>query len=253
MKMPVLFLGHGSPMNAIGDNVYSRQWAFLGQKLPRPEAILCISAHWVTQGSRVAVSPHPHTIHDFYGFPRELYDITYPAPGASALALDVMRLLPDVQPDGEWGLDHGAWSLLRRMYPRADIPICQLSIDGAADAKEYLEMGRMLSPLRESGVLILGSGNVVHNLSLVDFSLSGGYPWAVEFDGLVKAAVIKRDFEKVISYAGMENLPGPVFVTLEHYDPLLYILGASREDDKVTILNEACEYGSLSMTSYLFE
>lgn len=253
MRMPVVFLGHGSPMNAVDDNACSRRWEQLGQELPRPKAILCISAHWYTHGSRIAVAEHPQTIHDFYGFPDELYDIRYDAPGAPILAREVMKLLPDAQPDPVWGLDHGAWSLLRRMYPHADIPVCQLSIDSSASAQDYYDTGSRLSPLREKGVLILGSGNVVHHLGMVDFSMEGGYSWAVAFDRLIKDAILSRDHNRIISFEDPSRLPSPAFPTSEHYDPLLYILGASQEDDKVTVLNEVCQYGSLSMTSYLFE
>lgn len=252
-RMPALFIGHGSPMNAIEDNEYSRTWKELGRKLERPRAILSLSAHWTTQGTHVNDAAEPQVVYDMYGFPQELYDLSYPAPGSPDLAHRVQDLLgADVTVDNRWGIDHGTWSVMCRVFPQADIPIVQVSIDRGVANEKRLAIGRVLRPLRDEGVLIFGSGNVVHNLGMVDWSMTGGYAWAEKFDAAVKQRAIDRDFDGLLGYA---DFPGAdlAFPTSEHFDPLLYVLGATHEDDKLTIVNDSCTLGALSMTSYLFE
>lgn len=251
-RMPVLFVGHGSPMNAIEDNPFTAEWEALGTKLPRPEAILSVSAHWFTPGTRVTDVPAPKMVYDMYGFPDELYQIVYPAPGSSHFAHVSRDLIARrVEIDNTWGIDHGTWSVLHRMFPQADIPVYQLSVDRLATPEEHYQIGRELTALREQGVLIFGSGNVVHNLARVNWDMSGGYAWAEEFDDYIKSNILARNDRDVIDYkkAGGASL---AFTTLDHFAPLLYTLGASGEEDGVTVFNDACVLGSLSMTGYLF-
>lgn len=253
-RMPALFVGHGSPMNAIEDNEYSRNWAKIAGQIPRPEAILAVSAHWTTDGSRIMDEANPKMIYDMYGFPEELYKVEYKAKGAPELAGLTRSLISrEVKVDNSWGYDHGTWSVLCRMYPKADIPVYQLSIDINASAGEHFKIGRELSALREKGVLILGSGNVVHNLSRINWGMAGGYPWAEEFDGYIKDSIVKGQYENVIDYKRAGKPAELAFSTTEHFFPLLYVLGASREDDRLAIFNDSCLMGSLSMTCYLFE
>lgn len=253
-KMPVLFVGHGSPMNAIEDNEFTATWADLGRRLPRPEAILAVSAHWYTAGSRINDAAAPRMVYDMYGFPEALYRLVYGAPGVPALAGRARALIREpLVVDNSWGLDHGAWSVLCRMYPAADIPVCQLSVDGRAPAETHLQIGRQLAALRREGVLVLGSGNVVHNLRRLDWGLTGGYPWAVEFDGWVKERIAARDLAAVADWHSAGPSADLAFPTPDHYFPLLYALGASDGDDRLTVFNEACLMGAMSMTGYLFE
>lgn len=253
-KMPVLFIGHGSPMNAIEDNEYSRNWSKIAGQLPKPEAILAISAHWTTEGTKILDEKNPRTIYDFYGFPEELYNVEYKAKGAPEFAHLTKNLIKrEVQIDNSWGYDHGTWSVLCKMYPHADIPLYQLSIDAKASTDQHFQIGREISPLREKGVLIFASGNVVHNLARINWEMEGGYPWANEFDSYIKDNVIKRQFEDIIHYKRIGKSSELAFTTSEHFDPLLYVLGATREDDRLTIFNDSCLMGSLSMTSYVFE
>jgi 4,5-DOPA dioxygenase extradiol len=252
-RMPVLFVGHGSPMNALEDNSFSRGWRAIAARLPRPAGILAISAHWTSTGSRVNNDPNPRTVYDFYGFPRELYDLAYQAPGSPELARETARLIGPVAIDNSWGIDHGTWSVLRWMFPAADIPVAQLSIDDTASRRSHLEAGRLLRPLREQGILILGSGNVVHNLARIDWDLAGGFDWADEFDHYIRDSILDRRFEDVIEYRRAGQAADRAFRTLEHFDPLLYTLGAADGNDRLTVFNDARTLGSLSMTSYLFE
>lgn len=251
-KMPVVFVGHGSPMNAIEDNVFSRKWKELGFKLPKPKVILAISAHWYTKGSRFQSDENPPLIYDFYGFPKALYDVKYPVKGDPALAERLKTLLGEkAQIDGSWGIDHGTWSVVRAMYPEADVPVVQLSIDRALSLADYLEIGKMLRPLREEGVLILGSGNVVHSFEYVNFNMENGYPWAVAFDDYIRDSILAESYDQVVHYKkeGLEYQKA--FQTLEHYAPLLYVLGAAETGETVEVFNRACVMGSMSMTSYL--
>lgn len=252
--MPVLFAGHGSPMNAIENNRFSVQWEKIGERIPRPEAILSVSAHWYTAGLRVCDDPAPKLIYDMYGFPEELYAVRYDAPGAPQFAGMTQELLGDgVRIDNSWGLDHGTWSVLRHLYPQADIPVFQLSVDNRATAEEYYETGRKLRALRDKGVLIFGSGNVVHNLGRVNWSMKEeGYPWALEFDDYIKKNVLSGNHENAINYRRAGDSVKFAFTYLDHFAPFLCTLGASEPEDKITVFNDSCALGSLSMTSYLF-
>ena len=256
MRMPALFVGHGSPMNAVEENVFTKGWVRIAEKLPRPKVILSISAHWYTDGTRVNNDPAPKTIYDMYGFPKELYEIVYDAPGSPEVAEAVLaQLSHNSHPcvvDNSWGLDHGTWSVLHRMYPDRRIPVLQLSIDGSADAKTHFDIGRSLSELRDRGVMIFGSGNVVHNLRRVQMQRADGFDWAYEFDGYIRDHMVKREAEAILDHSQAGDCAKLAFPTPEHYDPLLYVLGASREEDKLTVFNEACVMGSVSMTSYAF-
>jgi len=253
-RMPVVFLGHGSPMNAIEDTGYSRAWSNLGHALPRPQAILVVSAHWMTRGATlVDVSAAPRTIHDFYGFPEQLYRESYPAPGDPKLAAEVVTLLASHHAEGDdsWGLDHGAWSVLKFLYPGADVPVFQLSIDIRQDFAWHLEIGRTLAALRDRGVLILGSGNVVHNLRAMR---PGGRPhdWALEFDTLFTERMEARDFAPLTDRAGLGSLLTMAHPTKDHYLPALTIAGASDERDQLTFMTDTIDLGSISMRSFIF-
>lgn len=253
-NMPVLFVGHGSPMNAIEENRFSDQWKKLGAHLPTPQAILSVSAHWFTHGSRVTDSSAPKMIYDMYGFPDELYRVTYNAPGSPHFAKLAKELVGDeVQIDNSWGIDHGTWSVLHRVYPMANIPVFQMSVDRDASTSDYFRIGSRLRALREQGVLIVGSGNVVHNLARVNWDTDGGYAWAEEFDGYIKNAILSRDYEKVNRFEQAGTAAFLACPTMDHFAPLLYVLGAVGKDDQITVFNDSCVLGSLSMTSYLFE
>jgi len=251
--MPVLFIGHGSPMNAIEHNAFTEALTSLGSRLPRPKAVCVVSAHWVTSGPHVLVSAHPRTIHDFYGFPRPLYDVQYPAPGAPAEA-EKLAGNPEISPDTEWGLDHGSWSVLRHMYPDADVPAFQLSLDERPGFEQHLELGREIQSLRERGVLILGSGNIVHNLRRIDWNNpQGAYDWAVEFDAKVKTAVDAHDARALAEPQKWgDTLLATAHPTVEHYLPLLYCMGSTDERDSVSYPYEGFDFGSISMRAILF-
>lgn len=253
-RMPALFIGHGSPMNAIEDNEYTRNWEKLVCEIPKPKAILSISAHWYTKDTRIMDEEAPRMIYDMYGFPDELYKITYKTKGAPSLAALTRELIKkNVKIDNSWGYDHGTWSILNKMYPQADIPVYQLSVDSSASAKMHFQIGQDLSTLREKGVLILGSGNVVHNLSRINWTMEGGYPWAIEFDNYIKDKIIKREYQDVIHFDKAGKSAESAFMIPDHFYPLLYVLGASKENDQLSIFNDSCVLGSLSMTSYLFK
>ena len=225
--MPVLFVGHGSPMNAIEDNEYSRAWAQAAAAIPRPRAVLCVSAHWETRGVMVTAMEEPRTIHDFYGFPEELFAVQYRAPGSREVveAVRAAARSAEVSPDAQWGLDHGAWSVLSRMFPKADVPVVQLSLDRSRPMEFHYELGRELGKLREEGILILGSGNIVHNLALADFSADAAYDWAQSFDQKVDRWIRDGDHQKIIRYKE-SGRDGELSVnSAEHYKPLLYVLG----------------------------
>ncbi|MDP3174328.1 MAG: 4,5-DOPA dioxygenase extradiol [Phenylobacterium sp.] len=243
--MPAIFAGHGSPMNALG-GAYAAVWRALGARLPRPKAVLCISAHWFVDETAVTAMEHPRTIHDFYGFPKPLYDMRYPAPGDAWLAERVADILDPVpvRHDHDWGLDHGAWSVLAHLFPAADVPVVQLSIDRRRPGSFHYELGRRLAPLREEGVLIFGSGDVVHNLSAAGQGIPD-YDWAVRFNTLVKDAALAFDHAPLIEPAGPDaDLAIP---TPEHYLPLLYVLGAQGEDETVTFFNDEIALAAVSM------
>lgn len=255
LRMPALFLGHGSPMNVLEDNIYTRTWEALGQNLPRPKAIVAVSAHWYTRGTSVTAMENPRTIHDFGGFPQALFDKRYPAPGSPALAKRVQELLSplDVHADtSEWGYDHGSWGVLIKMYPDADIPMIQLSIDGTKPAQFHYELGQKLAALRDEGVMIVASGNVVHNLRMVKW---GGdaepYPWAEAFNQYVvdnlgwKGEAQDHPLVNFMQHDGAA-LSNP---TPEHYLPLLYLLGAWDGVEPITLPTQGIEMSSLSMLS----
>lgn len=252
--MPVLFVGHGSPMNAIAENAFTRSLQEMREKLPPTKAICVVSAHWVTNGCQVQASDWPRTIHDFYGFPRSLYEVQYPAPGAPQEAKR-FAMAHRLKTDHQWGLDHGAWSVLRHLYPEADIPVFQVSLDHARTFEEHVALGTEMKELRDRGVLILGSGNLVHNLHKINWEMQeSAYPWAKEFDGKVKAAIDERD---LISLAAPDRwgsaLLAEAHPTLEHYAPVLYCLGATYETDRVSYPYEGMEFGTISMRMVLFE
>ena len=251
--MPVLFVGHGSPMNAIEHNEFTQALSDLSQRLPRPRAVCVVSAHWVTSGSQVMASAHPRTIHDFYGFPRPLYEVQYPAPGAPVEA-EKLAENPEITPDDQWGLDHGAWSVLRHLYPEADVPAFQLSLDERRSMKNHLELGREIRSLRDQGVLILGSGNIVHNLRRMAWDEPhGAYDWAIEFDAHVKAAVEAHDASALSNPQKWgDALLATAHPTFEHYLPLLYCIGSTDEQDEVSYPYEGFDFGSISMRAVLF-
>jgi 4,5-DOPA dioxygenase extradiol len=235
-KMPILFIGHGSPMNAILDNPFTRALTRMGSEIvERPNAVLVVSAHWLTRGgTAVAVTPKPETIYDFGGFPDELYRVVYPAPGAPAYAEEVRALVPEVQPDGRWGLDHGAWTVLKHLFPKADIPVFQLSIDYGRPMAYHLELARRLKKIREKGVLVIGSGNVVHNLRLwFTRPENMPYDWAIEFDAWVKARVEARDVRSLVEYDRQGEMAKLSVPTPDHYIPLLYSLGMADENEPI--------------------
>jgi 4,5-DOPA dioxygenase extradiol len=254
-KMPVVFVGHGSPMNAIEDNAFSRTWMEIGKNLPPVHAVLCISAHWETAGTKVTAMEKPETIHDFYGFPKALYDIQYPAPGSPRLAHMIRRTvtLRDVQPDETWGLDHGTWSVLRKMLPKADIPIVQLSLDSSQGPSFHYLLGKELRPLRNRGVLIIGSGNMVHNLSMMSWQEKGGYDWAMEFDETLSQRILAGDHESIIHYQRLGKAARLSVPTNEHYLPLLYILALQDAQDQVRFFADQVTLGSISMRSLWIE
>ena len=251
--MPALFVGHGSPMNAVEENEYTQTWMELGRNLPKPEAILSVSAHWYTQGTRINDVETPKLIYDFYGFPKELYEIQYKVAGSPRFAHMTRELISrESTVDNSWGIDHGTWSVLVRMYPEADIPVYQLSIDHTAPPEVHYNIGRALRPLRDEGVLIMGSGNVVHNLHRVNWDMNGGYPWALQFDNYIKNNIVQQKHQAVINYQIGSEVADLAFRTPDHFYPLLYVLGAAQEEDEITVFNESCTLGSISMTGYLF-
>jgi 4,5-DOPA dioxygenase extradiol len=257
-RMPALFMGHGSPMNGIEDNEFSARWAKLGQELPRPKAVLCVSAHWLTRGTQVTAMEHPPTIHDFGGFPRELFAVEYKAPGSPAFAEEIKEALPrhGVGLDHDWGLDHGTWSVVRRMYPEAKIPVLQLSIDYARPGRHHYELGKELARLRRKGYLIIGSGNMVHNLRMIAFDRINepdyGYDWAHEINGVFKKHILAGDHDPLIEYERLGPAAKLAIPTPDHYYPLLYILGMQEKGETPSLFNDKAAGGSLTMTSVKF-
>lgn len=249
-KMPALFVGHGSPTNAIEDSEFSRAWSDMGRAIPTPTAILCISAHWEATGTFVTATESPETIHDFYGFPRALHEMRYPAPGSPGLAQRVRASvrMAEVQLDHDWGLDHGAWSVLCRMFPAATIPVVQLSLDRTKAAAFHYALGRELRTLRSEGVLILGSGNIVHNLGRIRWQ-DTAYDWALEFDERIKGLILSRDHDAVVGYDLLGRIAQLCVPTNEHFLPLLYILALQEDDDTVGFFAEKVTLGSISMRS----
>lgn len=254
LRMPSIFVGHGSPMNALQSNAFTRTLEKWGNNIGQPTAILVVSAHWLTQNeTKVAVDAHPKTIHDFGGFPQALFDMQYPAPGAPELAKQTARLLAPRggKPSEDWGLDHGAWTVLHFLYPRADIPVFQVSIDYAQGGAYHLAIGKALSVLRDQGVLILASGNVVHNLRHIDRNASDGLmasrPWAQSFDSAVKAALLANDAKALADYERLDSGAQLAAQTPDHYWPLLYALGAASDSEAPKFIFEGFQLGTLSM------
>ena len=257
--LPVLFVGHGSPMNAIEENEFSLGWREIGKTLPKPQAILCISAHWETRGTYVTAMEKPKTIHDFGGFPRELYAVQYPAPGSMWLAVETKNAVKKIPVgfDQEWGLDHGSWSVLRQMFPDANIPVIQMSLDRTKPAQYHYELAKELASLRKKGVLILGSGNIVHNLSRIvvmgntvsDFNRPFGLDWAIEANDLFKKLIDEHRHEDLMNYRALGNAVQLAVPTPEHYLPMLYALALRGDDESITYFNDKPLAGSLTMTS----
>jgi 4,5-DOPA dioxygenase extradiol len=250
--MPALFCGHGSPMNAIESNAFTLSWSQIGKTIPTPTFILCISAHWETRGTFVTVAENPQTIHDFYGFPDKLFAVQYPAPGSPELANSIMEMItsPQVKADQNWGLDHGTWSVLRNIYPDANIPVVQLSLDHTMKPADHVNLAKQLRKLRKKGVLIVGSGNMVHNLRQIDWrNPEGGFDWAEEANTLYKKLIKAGDIAKLSDYTSLGKAIQLSIPTAEHYLPLLYILALANENENIDFFNDKCIYGSLSMTS----
>jgi 4,5-DOPA dioxygenase extradiol len=254
-KMPVLFIGHGSPMNGIEDNAYSASWTRLAKEIPVPRAVLCISAHWLTQGTAVTAMEKPETIHDFGGFPKALFDVRYPAPGSPQIAEEVGRAVQSapVGMDHEWGLDHGAWTVIRRMYPDADVPVLQMSIDYHKPPQYHYNLGKELASLREKGILILGSGNMVHNLRMIAFDRINepeyGYDWALEMKAAFAKHILAGEHEALIDYQKLGAGAKLAIPTPDHYYPLLYALGLQEKGETASLFNDTAVAGSLTMTS----
>ncbi len=251
-RMRAVFFGHGNPMNALNRNQYTEAWARIGTSLPRPKAILCISAHWYIQDAAVTVSTTPRTIHDFGGFPRELYDVQYPAPGDPELAARVQNLLAPlpVRSDERWGIDHGTWSVLCHVYPQADVPVVQLSIDENQPASFHYEIGQRLAPLREEGILIVGSGNLVHNLHTYAWGEHAvdPYEWAVSFEQRVREFLLSGETKPLIRYEDKLGREAMLAVpTPDHYLPLLYVIGTRTQSDLISFPVEGVDGGSISM------
>ena len=250
-RVPAVFVGHGSPLNAITESPYTRAWQSIGRTTPRPRAILMVSAHWFIRSTSVTASAQPRTIHDFSGFPKELYAKQYPAPGDPALAAEIAQVLApvNVRLDASWGFDHGAWSVLIHAYPQADLPVVQLSIDSTKPPAHHFDLGRRLSPLRNRGVLLMASGNIVHNLRAFDPKATTPHDWAVRFDGKIRTALERRDTETLVHYDRDPDarLAAP---DIEHFLPVLYIAGARRDDDDLRFLVDGIEAGAISMRAF---
>ena len=253
-RMPAVFFGHGSPMNALEQNRYTEAWRRIGASMPKPEAILCVSAHWYIRGTAVTAMDRPRTIHDFGGFPRELFEAQYPAPGSPALAARVRDLLApvDVRLDQTWGLDHGAWSVLLHAFPKADVPVVQLSLDASKSAHFHYELAARLTPLRDEGVLIVGSGNVVHNLDVIHWAEDAPpFAWAARFNDKLRAHLEAREHQPLIEFEtfgedGRLSIPTP-----EHYLPLLYVIAQQQQDEAILFPVDGIELGSIGMLTTL--
>ncbi len=254
--MPLLFIGHGSPMNAIEDNEFTAQWFNLGKQIPQPAAVLCISAHWLTRGTYVTAMEHPKTIHDFGGFPQALFNVEYPAPGNAVLAGQVKELIKttNVGLDHDWGLDHGTWSVVKRMYPEANIPVLQMSIDYHQSPQYHFDLAKELSAMRKKGILIIGSGNMVHNLRLVAFDKFNepdyGFDWAHEINTTFKKHIAARNYKPLINYETLGPAAKLAIPTPDHYYPMLYALGLVSNADDIEFFNDKAVAGSLTMTSF---
>lgn len=251
-KMPMLFVGHGSPMNAISNNEFSKTWKGLMDSYEKPKAILAVSAHWYTDRTYIQKTEEPRQIYDMYGFPDELYELKYTPKGERKLSKRVLELMEESTVNNDWGIDHGSWSVLCHIYPKADIPVVQLSIDGKLSLADHYELGKKLAPLREEGVLILGSGNILHNLRRVEWEREGMTDIGKEFDDRVHDAILERNFTKVLELEGTEGFKYAA-PTPDHFIPLLYVLPNISEEDTIEVFNRGGHMGSLSMTSYLIK
>ena len=254
-RMPLLFVGHGSPINAIEENEFVNGWRSIAKELPKPNAILCISAHWETDGTEVTAMEKPRTIHDFGGFPPELYAVEYPAPGCPELANETKSSVTkaNISFDESWGLDHGCWSVLKHLYPSAEIPIVQLSLDYKKTPQSHYELAKELSALREKGVLIIGSGNIVHNLELIAWNKINepefGFDWAIEANETIKESILSGEHKELINYNSLGKSIQLAIPTPEHFLPLLYILALQQKDESINFFNDKAVMGSLTMTS----
>lgn len=253
-KMPLLFIGHGSPMNGIEQNEFSKSWLKLGNEIQIPKAVICISAHWLTKGTFVTAMNNPKTIHDFGGFPQALFDVEYPAPGNTDLAKQTKSLITktNVGLDHDWGLDHGTWSVVKNMYPKANIPVLQLSIDYYQPPQFHYDLAKELAVLRRKGVLIIGSGNMVHNLRMAQFdkiNSNYGFDWALEMNEIFKKNILANNHKSLIEYERLGSSAKLAIPTPDHYYPLLYILGMQEKGENVQIFNDKAQAGSLTMTS----
>ncbi|HSN50829.1 MAG TPA: 4,5-DOPA dioxygenase extradiol [Bacteroidales bacterium] len=253
--MPVLFIGHGSPMNAISKNEFVEGWRAMGKTIPKPAAVLCVSAHWETRGTLITAMDKPITIHDFGGFPQELFEVEYPAPGSPELANQAKSIIhkTSIGLDEKWGLDHGCWSVLKHLYPQADVPVIQMSLDYYQAAQYHYDLSKELSALRKKGVLIIGSGNMVHNLRLVAWDklddTAFGYDWAIEASEKMKKHILNGDFQSLINYKSQGKAFDLAIPTPEHFLPLLYALALKEENETVSLFNDKPVAGSLTMTS----
>lgn len=253
--MPVLFIGHGSPMNGIEDNEFSRRWTQMAKEIPVPKAVLVVSAHWLTKGTSITAMDFPKTIHDFGGFPKELFDQQYPAPGEAALAKETASLFQSTQVelDHDWGLDHGSWTVVKHMYPEANIPVLQLSIDYTKGPQYHYELARELYALRKKGVLILGSGNMVHNLRMIAWDKINapeyGFDWALQLNDRFKQLIADGDHQSLINYEKLGTAAKLAIPSPDHYLPLLYTLGLKGSKDAISFFNDKAVGGSITMTS----
>ncbi len=253
-RFPVLFVGHGSPANALEDNEFTRAWIAEGKKLPKPNAVLCISAHWFTDGTFVNGSAQPETIHDFYGFSPELYNIQYDCPGAPEVAKQVQKLVTKtkVQWDEDWGLDHGCWVVIKHLFPQADVPVFQMSLDATKPPQFHYDIAKQLSELRRRGVLIISSGNIVHNLGMMTFDeIAKPFDWAIEFDTITKKLIAAGDHQKLIDYKKLGHIANLSIPTPDHYWPLLYTLALQEKNERVDFFAEGLTFKSISMRSLI--
>lgn len=254
-KMPVLFLGHGSPMNAIEDNEFTKGFKVIAKTLPKPNAIICVSAHWFTKGTKVTAMDFPRTIHDFGGFPKELFEQQYPAKGNYQLAKQTKELLHPtlVELDEKWGLDHGTWSVLKHLYPNADIPVIQLSIDYTKDTQYHFKLAKQLNVLRDKGILVIGSGNIVHNLRLIDWQNFNkdnyGHDWAIEAKETINKYLLDGNYKPLLDYEKHSKVLQLAIPTPDHFLPLIYTLGLQQKNETIELFNDKLLAGSLSMTS----
>ncbi|HLT65619.1 MAG TPA: 4,5-DOPA dioxygenase extradiol [Flavobacterium sp.] len=253
---PVFFIGHGSPMNGIQENEFSNNWKKIGQTIDLPSAVLVVSAHWLTRGTHVTAMQEPQTIHDFGGFPQELFDVQYPAPGSPFLAEETSKLITSttVELDHEWGLDHGTWTVVRHMFPEANIPVLQLSIDYYKPLQYHYDLAKQLFELRKRGVLIIGSGNMIHNLRMVDWknidTPGFGYDWAIELNEVLKKHIVQQNHKTLIDYESMGKAALLAIPTPDHYIPMIYNLALQSDKDDISFFNDRLVAGSLNMTSF---